>query len=250
MSTVRVRNINGASALSKARAAGFCWLITIVAGMFGFIAGTKFIVPGDAVATAANILSHQPIYRWAIAASIVATASYVGVTVLVFGLLKPVNRTIATLGLAVSLIGCATGNLSCLLLFAPLNLLNGAQYLTAFSTEQLQAQALNFLTLSLQVNDIGMAFFGMHVITIGYLIRRSTFLPRILGTLLLLSGACYLTNSFANFLALPFRAYLLPLVALAGLGGEGALTGWFLAKGLRLEQWREQARISAATSPS
>ena len=233
------------SALFKARAAGFFWLMTILAGMFSFIAGTKLIVLGDAAATAANIISHESTYRWAIASSIIATACYLAVTVLVYELLKTVNRTVAALGILFSVVGCAAGTISCLLLFPALNLLGGGQYLSAFSPEQLQAQALNFLTLSLQVNDIGMAFFGLHVITIGCLIRKSTFLPRILGTLLLVAGACYLTNSFANFLALPFKAYLLPFVALGGLGGEGALTGWFLLKGINVQRWKEQASAAA-----
>ena len=250
MSTTTITNTSGeSSALFKARAAGFFWLMTIITGMFGFIAGTKFIVPGDAAATAANIMSHESIYRWAIAASIIASVCYLAVTVLVYELLRAVNRTVATLGMVFSLVGCAAGTISCLLLFPPLNLLGGAPYLAAFSTEQLQAQALNFLTLSLQVNDIGMAFFGLHVLTIGYLIRQSTFLPRFLGVLLLITGVCYLTNSFAAFLALPFKAYLLPFVALGGLGGEGALTGWLLVKGINLHRWKEQATAAAGCEP-
>ena len=237
------------SAVFKARAAGFFWLMCILTGMFGFIAGSSFIVAGDAGATAANIISHQSIYRWAVVSSVIATASYLVVTVLVYELLKAVNRTIATLGILFSLVGCAAGTIGCLLLFPPLNLLGGGPYLTAFSTQQLQAEALSFLTLSLQVNDIGMAFFGLHLLTIGYLIRRSTFLPRFLGALLLIAGVCYITNSFANFLALPFKAYLLPFVALAGLGAEGSLTGWFLVKGLNPQRWKEQASAAGECQP-
>lgn len=239
------------SVLFKARAAGFFWLMTILTGMFGFVAGGKFIVPGDAVTTAANIMAHESIYRWAGASNVLATACYLAVTILVYELLKPVNRTVASLGVFFSLVGCAAGTFSSLLFFAPLNLLGGAPYLATFSLAQLQAQALTFLTMSLQVNDIGMAFFGMHVISIGYLIRRSTFLPRLLGSLLLVAGACYLTNSFANFLALPFKAYLLPFVALSGLLGEGSLTGWFLVKGVNVQRWSDQAgaQSSSALSP-
>ena len=231
----------------KARAAGFFWLMTIITGMFGFIAGTKFIVLGDAAATASNIMSHESLYRWAIASNVIATACYLVVTVLIYELLKRINRTVATLGLVFSLVGCAAGTVACLLLFPALNLLGGVQYLGAFSTEQLQAQALNFLTLSLQVNDIGMALFGIHVLTIGYLIRRSTFLPKFLGALLLVTSVCYLANSFANFLALPFKSYLLPFVALSGLVGEGMLTGWLLVKGVNVQRWHEQAKADKSS---
>jgi len=239
--TINTHPSADASTLFKARAAGFFWLLTILTGMFAFVAGGKFIVPGDAATTAAGIIGHESIYRWAGASNIIATACYLAVTILVYELLKTVNRTVASFGVFSSLVGCAAGTISCLLFFAPLNLLGGAPYLATFSTNQLQAQALTFLTLSLQVNDIGMAFFGMHVISMGYLIRRSTFLPRLLGALLFVAGICYLLNSFANFLALPFKAYLLPFVALGGLVGEGSLTGWFLIKGINVRRWNEQA---------
>jgi hypothetical protein len=106
-----------------------------------------------------------------------------------------------------------------------------------------------FLKLSAQANDIGLVFFALHVICVGYLIRRSSFLPRILGSLLLFTGFCYLGNSFSNFLALPFKAYLLPLVAAGGLLGEGALTFWLLCAGVNVRRWQEQANAAAECRP-
>ena len=233
------------SPLFKARAAGFFWLMTILTGMFAFLAGGRFVVSGDAAATAANILAHEPLYRLAFVANLIATACYLTVTLLIYVLLKPVNRNIALLGAFFSLTGCATGVVSGFLYLAPIGILGGAQYLSVFSVEQLQALALTFVTLSLQANDIGLVFFGLHVLSIGYLIRRSTFLPRILGALLIVTGVCYLTNSFANFLSLPFKAYLLPFVAAGGLLGEGSISLWFLVKGVNVQRWKEQASSAA-----
>jgi hypothetical protein len=231
------------SPLFKARAAGFFWLMTILTGMFAFLVGGRFVVPGDAATTATNIMANETLYRLAFAANLVATGCYLTVTLLIYVLLKPVNKNISLLGAFFSLTGCATGGVSCLLFFAPINFLGGAKYLSVFSMEQLQALALTFVTSSLQVNDIGLVFFGLHVITVGYLIRRSTFLPRILGALLIVTGVCYLTNSFANFLSLPFKAYLLPFVAAGGLLGEGSLTVWLLVKGVNVQRWNEQASL-------
>jgi len=233
------------SPLFKARIAGFFWLMTIITGMFGFIAGGRFIVAGDAAMTAANITNHELLFRLAFVSNLVATACYLAVTLFVYQLLKPVNRTVAAFVVLFSLMGCAAGLMGSLLFLAPLDFLGRASYLSTFTLGQLQALALTFLTLSLRLNDIGMAFFGLHVISIGYLIRRSTFLPRVLGTLLFVTGACYLASTFANFLALPFRTYLLPFVAVAGLLGEGSLTTWFLVKGVNVERWRESAAAHA-----
>ncbi|MEY2536510.1 MAG: hypothetical protein QOG67_250 [Verrucomicrobiota bacterium] len=224
--------ITDASPLFKARAAGFFWLMTILTSMFAFFVGGRFVVAGDAAATAANVMSHESLYRLAFAANLVATACYLTVTLLVYVLLKPVNRHISLLAAFFSLTGCAIGTVSCLLFLAPVIVLGGGH--TVFTVEQLQTQALTFVTLSLQANDIGLVFFGLHVLTVGYLIRRSAFLPRILGALLIVTGVCYLTNSFANFLSLPFKAYLLPFVAAGGLLGEGSLAVWLLVKGVKV----------------
>jgi hypothetical protein len=231
------------SPLFKARAAGFFWLMTILTGMFAFLIGGRLVVPGDAATTATNIMANETLYRLSFAANLVATACYLTVTLLIYVLLKPVNRHISLLGAFFSLTGCATAGVSSLLYLAPIGILGSTKYLSVFSVEQLQALALTFVTLSLQVNDIGLVFFGLHVLTVGYLIRRSTFLPRILGALLAVTGVCYLTNSFADFLSLPFKAYLLPFVAAGGLLGEGSLTVWLLVKGVNIERWKEQASL-------
>jgi hypothetical protein len=233
--------IGESSPLFKARMAGFFWLMTIITGMFGFIAGGRFVVPGDAAATAANIVNHESVYRLAFLANLIATACYLAVTLFVYQLLKPVNRTVAAFVVFFSLMGCAVGLVSSLFFLAPLDFLSGASYLSTFTVAQLQAMAYSVVTLSLRLNDIGMAFFGLHVFSIGYLIRKSTFLPRLLGTLLFVAGCCYLASSLANFLALPFRAFLMPFVALGGLIGEGSLTGWLLAKGVNAQRWNAQA---------
>jgi hypothetical protein len=231
--------------MTKARIAGFFWLLTIILGMAAFLIGGRLIVPGDAAATAANITANATLYRFSFAANLVATVCYLTVTVYIYLLLRPVNRSIALLGAFVSLTGCAIGGMTGLLYLAPATILEGTQYLGVFSPDQLQALALAFATLSLQGNDIGMVFFACHVLSIGYLIRRSTFLPRFLGTLLIVTGVCYLASSFANFFSLPFKGYLLPFVAIGGLLGEGTLTGWLLVKGVNVLRWKEQAGASA-----
>ena len=227
-----------------ARAAGFFWLMTIITGMFGFVAGGRFIVAGDAAATATNILSHESMYRVAFSANIIATACYLAVTVFIYVLLKPVDRNIALLQAFFSLAGCAIGLASSLLLLAPLEILKGASYAAVFTPQQLEAQALSFVNLSLAGNDVGLVFFGLHVLLIGYLIRHTTFLPRFLGVLLTITCICYLTSSFAHFFALPFRASLLPFVAIGGIFGEGALTFWLLVKGVNVQRWKEHARVN------
>src|SRR5262249_49578557 len=114
------------------------------------------------------------------------------------------------------------------------------QSLSAFNVEQLQTLALMFLKLHVQVYTISMVLFGSYNLLIGYLIFRSTFLPRILGVLLAISGLCYLINCFANFLSPAFAAHLLPYILIPG-GAELLLALWLLVIGVNAERWKEQA---------
>jgi hypothetical protein len=233
---------------SLARAAGLFWLLTILMSMFAFVMAGQLMVAGNAAATAGNLTEHEGLQRLAFVANVVATVCYLVVTLLMYVLLKPVNRNVSLMGAFFSLIGCAIGTVSCLLFLAPLAVLKSGSVAGGFTVDQSQDLALTLLTLSARANDIGLVFFGCHVLTIGYLIRRSTFLPRLLGALLFVTGVCYLTNSFATFLALPFTAYLMPVVGLAGLLGEGALTAWLLIKSVNVQRWLEQAKEASAHS--
>jgi len=121
--------------------------------------------------------------------------------------------------------------------FAPLYLIKGSPYAAAFSTAQVQDLAYEML----QVHNLGynlfLIFFAAHLLLIGYLIVRSTYLPRLLGVLLLLTGVCYLANSVLHlaFSEVATSFYLL----LPGLISEFALAGWLLIPGVNIAKWHE-----------
>src|SRR5213595_317272 len=227
----------------QARMAGGLWWLCIVSGVVGFVAGAPLIVANNAAATAANILAKESLFRLGFAADLISGLSYVGVTAFIYYLLKPVSRSLSLLGAFFGLAGVAIGGASWVIHLAPLLLLHGDQYLTAFTTSQLQAMSLAALKLQLQVFPIGMVFFGIQCISIGYLVARSTFLPRILGVLLALGGLCYVIASFVNFLASSFGPHLVPFIMPVALIGEGSLSLWLLVKGVNEQRWKEQASL-------
>jgi hypothetical protein len=96
-----------------------------------------------------------------------------------------------------------------------------------------------FLRLRAQCyHSIGLVFFGLYCLLIGYLIFRSTFLPRIIGVLEVVAGLGYLT-----LLWRPLAHYLYPYnLALAG-PGEISLMLWLLVKGVNEQRWKEQASL-------
>ena len=234
---VTTQPIAETSPLFKARIAGICWLMTFITSGFAMSVFTKLVVTSDAAATAANLLAHEALFRSGTALILISTAFYIVVTLLIYELLKPVSRTVSLLAAFFSLVGCAVGALACLFDLAPLALLKGGQYLSVFTAEQLQALALVFLKVRLMANDnIGLVFFGLHCLLIGFLILRSTFLPRIIGALMLFAGFGWLT-----FLLPALATSLSPYNMIPGAIGELSLTLWLLVKGVNLPRWNEQA---------
>jgi hypothetical protein len=89
--------------------------------------------------------------------------------------------------------------------------------------------------------NISLVFFGFYCLLIGYLIFRSTFLPRVLGVLMAVAGLCYMPYGFATFLSPEFAAGLFPWVMMPG-AGELVLALWLLVIGVNVQRWEEQAR--------
>ncbi len=219
-----------------ARLAGVLYLLSIVAGIAAVMLEGRLIVASDPAATAGNILSHENLLRLSSVLNLMGTALYVAITALFYRLFKPVNRTASLIAAFLSLVGCAMGAVSCAVELAPLNLLAGAPYAQLFSPEQLQGLSFMLLKMSGIAYATGMVFFGFYCLLIGYLIFRSTFLPRIVGILMAIAGIGWLT-----FLWPPLAHRVSSFTMFTGLPGEGGLTLWLLIKGVNVKRWQEQA---------
>ncbi|MGB7589862.1 MAG: DUF4386 domain-containing protein [Terriglobia bacterium] len=232
---VKMERIAEASPQRRARIAGLIYLLHFLTGAVAY-SSFWLVVPGDAAATATNIQAHEPLFRLGFAAFLINLALYIAVTALFYDLFRPVNRSLSLLAAFFSLVGCAIQALSRLSYLAPLAVLGGAPYLSVFKAEQLHALALLFSVLFDQAYNIGMVFFGFYCLLIGYLIFRSTFLPRILGVLMSFAGLAWLT-----FLYPPLVGYLSPYNLYVGALAELSLTLWLLVMGVKVERWKEQA---------
>jgi hypothetical protein len=227
----------------KARIAGLLYLVNVAAGMFAepFVRA-RLVVSGDAAATASNILGSQTLYRAAFAAEILAMICEVGLALLFYELFKPVNRSAAALVAFFRLVWAAIFALVSLFHIAPLYLLGGAPYLSAFTPAQLQALSLLSLKLHGVGYNVGLVFFGVECLLLGWLILRSTFLPRVLGALMAIAGLCYLVNSFTAFLAPPIAGMLFPYILIPAFPAELGLTLWLLIVGLNPAKWSALSR--------
>jgi hypothetical protein len=233
-----IQRVAQASPRLKARLAGIFYLISGEAFSFAeFSVCGKLTVQGDAAATARNILAHQTLYRMGFAAELIETILFIAVAVLLYDLFKPVSRTVSLLAAFLSLTGSIIYAMGSLLHLAPILLLGGTPYLSAFTPNQLQALALAALTLRAQSNSLYMVFFGSYNLLLGYLIFRSKFMPRILGVFMALAGLTYLAYLWPP-LATRFFPYVL---APAGALGELSLMLWLIVFGVNPQRWKEQA---------
>jgi len=138
------------------------------------------------------------------ATNLIATAFYVILTLLFYGMFKPVNRTVSLIAALLSLAGCVVMTL-------------GRFHVVPVS-------------MSPQL------FFGPYCLLIGYLIFRSSFLPRILGVLMALAGLGWLA-----FLS-PTVAHALTLhIEVLGIFAEASLMLWLIVMGVNVQRCKEQS---------
>jgi Domain of unknown function (DUF4386) len=238
-----IRRIAETSPLFRARIAGFLYLLIIVGGLFApFAVAPSGMMLGDAsLPTPAKIMASRSLYALGGASQLMVYACDVGVALLFYELLKPVNRSVALLAAFFRLIFVAVASANIINHFAPLVLLSGADYLSAFNPGQLQALALAFIRFRTFGFDIALVFFGLHCLTLGYLLFRSTFFPRILGVALSIGGLGYLANIFATAISPAIAGHIFPYIMLPAGIAEIALTLWLIIRGVNVPRWKEQA---------
>jgi hypothetical protein len=225
------------SALIVARVAGFLYLLVVPLGIFGSMyVPSKLIVSGDAATTASNIMAAESLFRLGIVSNLLAPLVMLSVVLVLYRLLKPVNKNMAWLMVIFVVLGVSISMLNQLTKFAALQLLSGADYLKVFTTEQLQALALLALRLP---GNIATIFWGLWLFPLGYLVFKSGFLPRILGLVLMISCFGYLIQTFAAFLGYRLN------IGLYAAFGEILFILWLLIKGINAEQWENRALESA-----
>jgi len=229
------------SAQKAARVAGVGYLIIIIAGIFAeLFVRSKLIVPGDAATTANNIMASEWLFRASIVSDLVMLVCDVLVALALYVLLMPVNKNLALLATFFRLVHTAIYGITLLNLSFVLLLLSGVDYLAVFNSDQLHALVLLFLNAHGYGYIIGLVFFGLHCLVLGYLVFKSGYFPRVLGILLIAASIGYLIDSFARFILPNYSDYesiFLLIVAVPAIIGELSFCLWLLLKGINAQQW-------------
>jgi len=233
---------NESSAQTYARIAGALFLLTMVFGFFGeMFVPSRLIVGNDAAATARNVVANDALFRLSVVSYLIEALCDVALSLVLYLLLQPVRRDLALLAAFFGLVSTALYGVAEVFYFAPTLLLGGADYLKAFTPEQLNALALLCFKLYARVGGMFMVFYGVAAVVRGYLIYRSGYLPRPLGVLLTIAGLGFITRNFVLVLA---PAYASDLLLLPMFVAVLSMTLWLLARGIDIARWN--ARVTAS----
>lgn len=219
-----------------ARLAGGLYLAMAPFGFFGIVyVPSVLLVPGDAVTTARNIMASEWLFRSGTVSHLIGQIIFIFLVLALYRLLKPVNKDHAVLMVVLALLGIPIAFLNEVNHLAALRLLNSADD-GAFTSTQLQAQAMLFLDMRRSGILVNQVFWGLWLLPLGFLIFRSGFLPKLLGILLVIGGVGYVIDSATQLL---FPG--LPTISQFTFIGELLFPLWLLIKGVNVARWREVA---------
>ena len=220
-----------------ARIAGLLYVLMIPLGLFGIrYVPTVLVVAGDAVTTTKNIMANIGLFRLSIATALIIQVAHIFIVLLLYKLLKPVSKNLASLMVIFMLVSVPITMLNELNHFAVLLLLSGADYLKVFTAGQLQALVPMFHDLhEYVINNIASIFWGLWLFPMGYLVFKSGFISKIPGVLLIIAGSGYLIDTFAKILSPNYGATIIATFVMVTMVGEVVFPIWLLIKGVNVE---------------
>lgn len=237
------KSTNKSSLRTAARIAGIGLLIMAISAPFAELyAYPQLVIPGNAAETVQNILANQNLFRSAILGYLIAFLCDVIVAWALYVLLKPTNENLSLLTAWFRLVYTVIALAALLNLITVLRLIDTSSLSTLFPSDQLQAQVILSLNAFKSQWYFGLLFFGIHLGLLGYLVFRSTYVPKILGWLLIITGMGYLLTTLKPFLFpeinLDFAEYT--------FYGELIFMLWLLIKGPGIKDSEEYKRDNRA----
>lgn len=221
------------SSKKTARIAGLLYLLVVITGPFVllYVPG-KLFVPGDATATANNILANESLFRAYIVVGLISELLFISVVLVLYRLLKGVNLELATIMVMLILFDAPLAFLSIANEVATLTFVRGADFLSVFDKPQRDAIATLLINIDRQGILVSEMFWGLWLLPLGLLIYRSGFLPRFLGVWLFINGLAYVILSLTGLL-LPQYLEIVKQITMPTLFGEVALMLWLLIIGTK-----------------
>ena len=231
MNATPANRVEGLTLRQAALVAGFAYLLSPVTTA-EFSIYPKLIIPGNIEQTFQNIAVHRVLFATAILCYVITFIEDVVIAWALYILLVPVHRSLSLLTAWFRLLYTAIAIFAVLNLVTVYRLVNTPDYLTFFEPVALRAQVKLLLNSFRYDWSISLAIFGIHLVLLGYLIYRSTYIPRILGIVLIIDGLGWVIDSL--------QPYFYPNAHLGFLFvtflGELWFMLWLLIRGWKIQE--------------
>jgi hypothetical protein len=219
-----------------ARVAGILYFIMDIFMIFsGMIVDPKIYVPGDAVATAGNVLKFGWLFRLGFVSNIVGFTIYLFLVLALYELFRSVDKGQARLMVILVVASVPLAILNMLNQYAPIQLLSGSGHLSTFNPAQLQTLSMVFFDMYENGVQIAEIFWGLWLIPLGLLAYKSGFIPKVFGVLLFVGCLGHLLSFLSTFLFPENSSILIPIAETVMLG-ELPIFLWLLIKGVKEQQ--------------
>lgn len=214
-----------------ARLAGLLYLVVALCGLFAqMYARATVHVPGDATATAANIVEHSTLFRLGFVADLVTATSFMLLGMALFQLFKAVNREVAGALVVFVAVGAGMILVNLLYHFAALLVATDASYASLPGGDALVLLLIDLHQYGYSVAGI---VFGLWLLPLGYLAYTSGMFPRVLGAALMVACGCYLVDTLVVFVVPDRDASLSAIVTAPAAIAEFWMVGYLLLVGVR-----------------
>jgi hypothetical protein len=217
-----------------ARLAGLLYLLVALLGLFAhFFARGTIHVPGDAAATADNIVEHATLFRLGFVADLLMAGVFILLGMALFRLFRHVNREMA--GALVVFVAIGTGMilLNLVAQYAALRVATDDSYAAALGPNGSDALTLLLVDMQSYGYSIAGVLFGLWLLPLGYLAYSSGLFPRPLGIVLMVACFSYLIDTLAVFGVPGLSPAFSTIVTLPAAIAEFWMVGYLLFVGVR-----------------
>jgi hypothetical protein len=217
-----------------ARIAGVLYLLVGIFGGFaeGFV-DPRMYVAGDAAATTGNVVASSGLVRMGVVSHLLDGTLFVFLAMTLYSLLQHVHKSVARAMLVLVALSTGIICLNAVFQFEALRVATDGAYAAAFGAAGSCALVLLLLDTQHYGTLIAQVFFGLWLVPLGYLAKRSALFPKWLGLLLVVGGVCYLVDLLAAFLVPAFGQRIHTCIVIPSATAEIAMVLYLLVVGVR-----------------
>jgi hypothetical protein len=235
---MNINKVEGEITPAPKRLARIAGLLYLIVGIFGGFAvgyvSPMLYVPGDAAATAGNVVANAGLVRISVIADLLQATVLVFLAMTLYLLLRHVHKNAATAMVILVVIAATIMCLDKVFQFAALLVAGDASYTAAFGVAGSNALVLLLLDMHHYGYLIAQIFFGLWLVPLGYLAYKSGMFPKALGVVLVVAGASYLVDMLAAFLVPDFGKQIHVFLAIPPTIAEVWMLGYLLVKGVKV----------------